>query len=71
MWWSPGADAWPQRPVGMKAPCHLSPSLPRIVDQRFEKVSYFVFGDFNFRLDSKSVVEVGPQLPARLEPTRV
>ncbi|KAM5322855.1 inositol polyphosphate-5-phosphatase A isoform 1-T1 [Glossophaga mutica] len=31
--------------------------LDRIVDQRFEKVSYFVFGDFNFRLDSKSVVE--------------
>lgn len=39
-----------------------SPSLPRIIDQRFEKVSYFVFGDFNFRLDSKSVVEVGAQL---------
>lgn len=39
--------------------CLLSP--PRIIDQRFEKVSYFVFGDFNFRLDSKSVVEVGPQ----------
>ncbi|KAK7804537.1 hypothetical protein U0070_002594 [Myodes glareolus] len=32
-------------------------SLLRIIDQRFEKVSYFVFGDFNFRLDSKSVVE--------------
>ncbi|XP_058292431.1 inositol polyphosphate-5-phosphatase A [Hylobates moloch] len=31
--------------------------LSRIIDQRFEKVSYFVFGDFNFRLDSKSVVE--------------
>ncbi|ELK36791.1 Type I inositol-1,4,5-trisphosphate 5-phosphatase [Myotis davidii] len=31
--------------------------LDRIIDQRFEKVSYFVFGDFNFRLDSKSVVE--------------
>uniref|UniRef100_A0A674JKG4 inositol-polyphosphate 5-phosphatase n=1 Tax=Terrapene triunguis TaxID=2587831 RepID=A0A674JKG4_9SAUR len=31
--------------------------LDRIRDQRFEKVSYFVFGDFNFRLDSKSVVE--------------
>lgn len=24
-------------------------------------MSYFVFGDFNFRLDSKSVVEVGPR----------
>ncbi|XP_044896832.1 inositol polyphosphate-5-phosphatase A isoform X5 [Felis catus] len=32
--------------------------LDRIIDQRFEKVSYFVFGDFNFRLDSKSVVEL-------------
>lgn len=31
--------------------------LDRIIDQRFEKVSYFVFGDFNFRLDSRSVVE--------------
>ncbi|XP_064344647.1 inositol polyphosphate-5-phosphatase A isoform X4 [Camelus dromedarius] len=31
--------------------------LDRISDQRFEKASYFVFGDFNFRLDSKSVVE--------------
>lgn len=31
----------------------------RIIDQRFEKVSYFVFGDFNFRLDAKAVVEVG------------
>ncbi|XP_043375289.1 inositol polyphosphate-5-phosphatase A isoform X4 [Dermochelys coriacea] len=31
--------------------------LDRIRDQRFERVSYFVFGDFNFRLDSKSVVE--------------
>lgn len=33
--------------------------LFRIIDQRFERVSYFVFGDFNFRLDAKSVVEVG------------
>ncbi|XP_060027057.1 inositol polyphosphate-5-phosphatase A isoform X1 [Erinaceus europaeus] len=31
--------------------------LDRIMDQRFEKVAYFVFGDFNFRLDAKSVVE--------------
>ena len=38
-------------------PSSFSP--PRIIDQRFEKASYFVFGDFNFRLDSKSVVEVG------------
>lgn len=30
----------------------------RITDQRFEKVPYFVFGDFNFRLDSKQVIEV-------------
>lgn len=34
-------------------------SFSRIIDQRFEKVSYFVFGDFNFRLDAKAVVEVG------------
>lgn len=40
----------------------------RIIDQRFEKVSYFVFGDFNFRLDAKSVVEVG-SWPARPEPS--
>lgn len=40
----------------------MTPSLlsSRISDQRFQKASYFVFGDFNFRLDSKSVVEVGP-----------
>ncbi|XP_073096196.1 inositol polyphosphate-5-phosphatase A isoform X3 [Manis javanica] len=31
--------------------------LDRITDPRFEKAAYFVFGDFNFRLDSKSVVE--------------
>lgn len=39
----------------------MTPSLlsSRISDQRFQKASYFVFGDFNFRLDSKSVVEVG------------
>lgn len=30
----------------------------RITDQRHEKVPYFVFGDFNFRLDSKQVIEV-------------
>ncbi|XP_061766868.1 inositol polyphosphate-5-phosphatase A-like isoform X3 [Nerophis ophidion] len=28
-----------------------------ITDQRYEKVPYFVFGDFNFRLDSKQVIE--------------
>ncbi|KAK2507324.1 hypothetical protein MC885_015537 [Smutsia gigantea] len=33
--------------------------LDRITDPRFEKAAYFIFGDFNFRLDSKSVVEVG------------
>lgn len=38
----------------------------RIIDQRFEKVSYFVFGDFNFRLDAKAVVEVGRLFPARV-----
>lgn len=31
----------------------------RITDQRYERVPYFVFGDFNFRLDSKQVIEVG------------
>lgn len=30
----------------------------RITDQRYERVPYFVFGDFNFRLDSKQVIEV-------------
>lgn len=30
----------------------------RITDQRYEKIPYFVFGDFNFRLDSKQVIEV-------------
>uniref|UniRef100_A0A4W6G9K9 inositol-polyphosphate 5-phosphatase n=1 Tax=Lates calcarifer TaxID=8187 RepID=A0A4W6G9K9_LATCA len=29
----------------------------QITDQRYEKVPYFVFGDFNFRLDSKQVIE--------------
>uniref|UniRef100_A0A4W3JVW4 inositol-polyphosphate 5-phosphatase n=1 Tax=Callorhinchus milii TaxID=7868 RepID=A0A4W3JVW4_CALMI len=28
-----------------------------ITDQRYEKVPHFVFGDFNFRLDSKGVIE--------------
>ncbi|KAK1164384.1 inositol polyphosphate-5-phosphatase A-like isoform X1, partial [Acipenser oxyrinchus oxyrinchus] len=32
--------------------------LDRISDQRFEKVPHFLFGDFNFRLDSKLVVEI-------------
>ncbi|MEJ1273691.1 inositol polyphosphate-5-phosphatase A [Cricetulus griseus] len=40
-------------PPEVESPSHYG----RIIDQRFEKVSYFVFGDFNFRLDSKSVVE--------------
>uniref|UniRef100_A0A8C7RIG2 inositol-polyphosphate 5-phosphatase n=1 Tax=Oncorhynchus mykiss TaxID=8022 RepID=A0A8C7RIG2_ONCMY len=31
--------------------------LDRITDQRFEKVPYFVFGDFNFRLDTRQVIE--------------
>lgn len=30
----------------------------RITDQRHERLPYFVFGDFNFRLDSKQVIEV-------------
>lgn len=53
--------------VGLLVSSHLVTSnsfFPsRIIDQRFEKVAYFVFGDFNFRLDSKSVVEVRMQLP--------
>ncbi|KAI5617384.1 type I inositol 1,4,5-trisphosphate 5-phosphatase, partial [Silurus asotus] len=28
-----------------------------ITDQRYEKLPYFLFGDFNFRLDSKQVIE--------------
>uniref|UniRef100_A0A8B9JQJ7 inositol-polyphosphate 5-phosphatase n=1 Tax=Astyanax mexicanus TaxID=7994 RepID=A0A8B9JQJ7_ASTMX len=28
-----------------------------ITDQRYERVPYFLFGDFNFRLDSKQVIE--------------
>ncbi|XP_072335241.1 inositol polyphosphate-5-phosphatase A isoform X1 [Scyliorhinus torazame] len=31
--------------------------LDRITDQRYEKVPHFLFGDFNFRLDSKGVIE--------------
>ncbi|XP_028651159.1 inositol polyphosphate-5-phosphatase A [Erpetoichthys calabaricus] len=34
----------------------LSYVLDRITDQRYEKVPHFLFGDFNFRLDSKDVV---------------
>ncbi|KAE8590240.1 hypothetical protein XENTR_v10017989 [Xenopus tropicalis] len=37
-----------------------NPSLQHgtsVTDHRFEKVPFFVFGDFNFRLDLKSVVE--------------
>lgn len=30
----------------------------RITDQRHERLPYFIFGDFNFRLDSKQVIEV-------------
>lgn len=48
-----------QKPIARRGSNVVSFSPPRIIDQRFEKVSYFVFGDFNFRLDSKSVVEVG------------
>lgn len=35
----------------------------RITDQRYERVPYFVFGDFNFRLDSKQVIEVSETRP--------
>ncbi|XP_051508340.1 inositol polyphosphate-5-phosphatase A-like [Myxocyprinus asiaticus] len=31
--------------------------LDRITDQRYERLPYFLFGDFNFRLDSKQVIE--------------
>ncbi|KAF4106187.1 inositol polyphosphate-5-phosphatase A-like [Onychostoma macrolepis] len=31
--------------------------LDRITDQRFERLPYYIFGDFNFRLDSKQVIE--------------
>ncbi|KAM9476399.1 inositol polyphosphate-5-phosphatase A isoform 2-T2 [Clarias gariepinus] len=31
--------------------------LERITDQRYENVPYFLFGDFNFRLDSKQVIQ--------------
>uniref|UniRef100_A0A672Q0P8 inositol-polyphosphate 5-phosphatase n=1 Tax=Sinocyclocheilus grahami TaxID=75366 RepID=A0A672Q0P8_SINGR len=31
--------------------------MDRITDQRFERLPYFIFGDFNFRLDSKQVIE--------------
>lgn len=31
--------------------------LDRITDQRHERLPYFLFGDFNFRLDSKQVIE--------------
>uniref|UniRef100_A0A8C9XWI3 inositol-polyphosphate 5-phosphatase n=1 Tax=Sander lucioperca TaxID=283035 RepID=A0A8C9XWI3_SANLU len=35
----------------------LHPNDVQITDQRHEKLPYFVFGDFNFRLDSKQVIE--------------
>uniref|UniRef100_A0A674PGM3 inositol-polyphosphate 5-phosphatase n=1 Tax=Takifugu rubripes TaxID=31033 RepID=A0A674PGM3_TAKRU len=36
---------------------HQQHETSLITDQRYEKVPYFVFGDFNFRLDSKRVIE--------------
>ncbi|MEQ2184116.1 hypothetical protein GOODEAATRI_004629 [Goodea atripinnis] len=33
--------------------------LHRITDQRYEKLPYFLFGDFNFRLDFRSLIERG------------
>uniref|UniRef100_A0A8C1QUF3 inositol-polyphosphate 5-phosphatase n=1 Tax=Cyprinus carpio TaxID=7962 RepID=A0A8C1QUF3_CYPCA len=36
--------------------------LDRITDQRFERLPHFIFGDFNFRLDSKQVIEVSQTL---------
>ncbi|XP_056617120.1 inositol polyphosphate-5-phosphatase A-like [Triplophysa dalaica] len=51
--------AWEKSPsvysgTRQKALCY---ALDRISDQRYEKVPYFIFGDFNFRLDSKRVIE--------------
>uniref|UniRef100_A0A668A540 inositol-polyphosphate 5-phosphatase n=1 Tax=Myripristis murdjan TaxID=586833 RepID=A0A668A540_9TELE len=37
-------------------PVYFNPSLS-CSNQRYEKLPYFVFGDFNFRLDSKQVIE--------------
>ncbi|KAM9365244.1 inositol polyphosphate-5-phosphatase A isoform 2-T3 [Pholidichthys leucotaenia] len=31
--------------------------LDRITDQRYENLPYFVFGDFNFRLDAKQLIQ--------------
>uniref|UniRef100_A0A3B4B1W8 inositol-polyphosphate 5-phosphatase n=2 Tax=Periophthalmus magnuspinnatus TaxID=409849 RepID=A0A3B4B1W8_9GOBI len=31
--------------------------LDRITDQRYDRLPFFLFGDFNFRLDSKQVIE--------------
>lgn len=41
----------------------------RITDQRHERLPYFVFGDFNFRLDSKQVIEVSGA-PVYRQPVR-
>ncbi|XP_071985542.1 inositol polyphosphate-5-phosphatase A [Engystomops pustulosus] len=51
--------AWESSPSSYSGIRHkaLTYVLNSITDHRFEKVPYFVFGDFNFRLDLKSVVE--------------
>lgn len=52
-------------PGARAAPSPLFPLLlPGIADQRFEK-AYILFGDFNFRLDSKSGGGGRPQVEAR------
>uniref|UniRef100_A0A672HRV5 inositol-polyphosphate 5-phosphatase n=1 Tax=Salarias fasciatus TaxID=181472 RepID=A0A672HRV5_SALFA len=38
--------------------------LDRITDDRYERLPYFVFGDFNFRLDSKPVIQVSSFPPS-------
>ncbi|MEQ2212324.1 hypothetical protein XENOCAPTIV_029290 [Xenoophorus captivus] len=42
------------------------PELCRITDQRYEKLPYFLFGDFNFRLDFRSLIESYESLNASL-----
>lgn len=64
--------ARPRGPAGQRgALSHRALLSSRIIDQRFEKVTYFVFGDFNFRLDAKSVVEVGSWPAEGARPHRV
>uniref|UniRef100_A0A8B9JQP4 inositol-polyphosphate 5-phosphatase n=1 Tax=Astyanax mexicanus TaxID=7994 RepID=A0A8B9JQP4_ASTMX len=43
-------------PVQLQSGC-VCVCVGVITDQRYERVPYFLFGDFNFRLDSKQVIE--------------